>query len=210
MSTKYRHNKLGYIAEPCIPENMYQYTGLTQRYTIDKKLLENSTDWVPVTYEIREVMGRNIISVKRLSDGEVFSVNDKVQGGTIEKINKNEMWEGGLEFRVTGNNTHQGIRLTTISKLIELKIRSLQGNIVFRTYNPDDIIHLVSRDHKCIKSVMKASENEKHKDYIFFDTEKAADEYIFVNKGVFSLNEIRYLIPLSIYNKFIDTAKERI
>lgn len=69
-------------------------------------------------YEIRisKVVPYTILSVKRLSDGEIFTVGDKVEGGIILGIHIDKFYTGGLAFSL---DTAKVESLCSIEKVIE-------------------------------------------------------------------------------------------
>jgi hypothetical protein len=69
-------------------------------------------------YEIltSRVVPYTILSVKRLSDGEIFMVGDSVEGGTILAIRIDKFYTGGVAFSL---NTSRVESLISIEKVIE-------------------------------------------------------------------------------------------
>ena len=88
---KFKHEKTKWIAEthPYMVENHYRLTtpNSDNTYVVPAWMIELSSDWEEVIekdYEVLDVMEDQIYSVKRLSDGEVFSVGDYVEGRAYE------------------------------------------------------------------------------------------------------------------------------
>ena len=65
---------------------------------------------------ISRVVPKEILSVKRLSDGEVFTVGDKVEGGIILGIHIDKFYTGGLAFSLCTSKVES---LCSIEKVIE-------------------------------------------------------------------------------------------
>ena len=92
---KYRHKQTQDIVVQSCESGYYKNVNIPGGALIPGKYIENVTDWEQITekdYEILETRISNnlqhvIWKVKRLSDGEIFQVNDNIKGGKIKSIN---------------------------------------------------------------------------------------------------------------------------
>lgn len=195
MKKEFKH-KQGYIAT--------SYKGHTYNvqpgdYTIPAIIIEDSEDWQEVTkdYEILKYIGDqsgrifnsdteiitkekfSIYSVKRLSDGEVFSVGDKdsegreimriVEVGTLIKIYVYGNWywlKDAIKFRKPILTTEDGVEL-------------FEGDGC-TGYDPDDL------------SIFKTeiTKTDPLSNLIYFSTREAAEEYRLWNYRGLSLRDI--------------------
>lgn len=76
----------------------------TETACIPKRFIENSNDWEEIVEKEYEILKScpiegNIYSVKRLSDGEVFTIGDKIDSHSgIFKINKINIFKKSVRF----------------------------------------------------------------------------------------------------------------
>lgn len=138
------------------------------------------------TDEILQHPNYGIHSVKRLSDGEIFTIGDKVD--------INDHWKGlkieSFELNEKGNRV-MFVFLNTRYKLEDIKIKQL----LFKTEDhvavfKGDIIHIVTSwlEYSSITAGEKTLllfPNRK-----MFSTKEAAEEYILMNKPCLCIKEI--------------------
>ena len=160
-----------------------------------------------------------IHSVKRLSDGEIFTIGDKIdfvinsnlRKDTIHKIKSIELNPNGIVFRA--ENSSWSNYLNEISKIkkplftTEDAVDIFEGDNIYwvnintfekvncNKYNDDlgeiSIKSLLSKKYEC-----KA---------IAFSTKEKAEEYILLNKPCLSVNDIKNTFP-----RIFDKEKELI
>ena len=172
------HIKNGVLCYPLYKES-------ETKVTIDKALSEKSA--------------YSIYSVKRLSDGEVFTVGDKYDDGDL----KNETIR---EFVISSEN---GLLVNTnllknVSKskkplfTTEDGVEIFGGEIVWRAASKDGHIfdnpERVNTAHWDIYLHNYGANVHKH-----FSTKEKAEEYILLNKPVLSFNDIRNNFPVNEY-----------
>jgi hypothetical protein len=138
--------------------------------------------------------GFKIHSVKRLSDGEIFTIGDKCTKGIINAIYRDNRFS---EFHDCALSI--GLDSTTGYKLKDLK-KSKQP--LFTTEDGVDIyeydaIWVVSSNFNTIYTTAFSNKygNSKTAYKIVFSNKKAAEEYILWNKPCLSLNDVASIYP---------------
>jgi len=138
----------------------------------------------------------DIHSVKRLSDGEIFTVGDKINQEV--QLCSNSIIES-FNFDVKGNNiiawVHNtkpefkvGLQLATIQKVKQPLFKTEDGVDIFEG---DNYYRIISNWKTQQENAIGLGEHIYKSDNIErFSTKKAADEYIFNNKPCLSLNDI--------------------
>lgn len=143
----------------------------------------NSHDW-------------NIHSIKRLSDGEVFTIGDKVFSEyvnyTINKIGivNDKCMVSALYDTNNSNGSRLHYNLNNLKKAKQPLFTTEDGVDIFKNidkyYTPIYIVDKALNIRYCEKDFsVKPSENVKY----FFNKEKA-EEYILMNKPVLSLKDV--------------------
>ena len=148
----------------------------------------------------------NIYSVKRLSDGEIFTIGDKTNFGLISKIVINN---NSLSFYFEQKSC--GYNLQTLIKWKQL-FTTEDGVDIFKGdkyWKVNNYLNLSNRQ----KATGSTSDLNPAK---YFSTKEKAEEYILMNKPCLSLNDIEnamdqtsYLISSKL-NKFRDYLKSKI
>ena len=135
-------------------------------------------------------LGLNIHSVKRLSDGEVFTVGDKIS-------NKDFLWANcHIESFEVKSNINVVVRDREEKAAYPLKsLITLKPIIVtedgIEVYPGDKYWCIDVNDKSKIYTFgVYGIGGTRTEGYIFFSTEKAAEEYIFMNKPSLSIHEI--------------------
>lgn len=128
-----------------------------------------------------------IISIKRLSDGEIFTIGDNINGFYVKdktiisfyKDNKT-LWVEHLTGRTELQDISKNKKpLFTTQDGVGI----FEGDNVYRVFNNYSYIH-----HKFEKSFLEWI--FKNKTELWFSSKKAAENYILNNKPVFSIKEI--------------------
>lgn len=145
-----------------------------------------------------------IHSVKRLSDGEVFTIGDETSHGTISSIEINISYDGGVLFRLKEKTII--ICLATAKKLPKKTplFTTEDGIDVFE----GDILFYVLKSFQ-IHSNPANKLDGTNKDYKYFSTKENAEDYVIYNKPCLSVNEIIAVIPCFWFEKQILIAKSK-
>ena len=131
--------------------------------------------------------GAKIHSVKRLSDGEIFTIGDKYKSDIINEIKTIESIDLSFDkimIRPTGYGFSE---LKNIIKLKKPLFTTEDGvdmfeNVIVYAVRPDYTLWCPKVTYNFIGNIIN--------DYKIFSTEKAAEEYILMNKPCLSLNDI--------------------
>jgi hypothetical protein len=136
-----------------------------------------------------------ILSIKRLLDGEIFSIGDKIMGKAqivckIEEIWLNPEWKSQILF----NHLDDGKRSIGINVAVKVKplfkttdgVNICEGDKYWNVYN----FKLCSE----LTALTTATG-------ITFSNKEAAEEWILLNKPVLSINEVMEILPID--NKFV-------
>lgn len=130
-----------------------------------------------------------IHSVKRLSDGEVFTIGDKIQNGYGAKL---------LDFRIKGFDITNEYMVITTSGRIKLNKLEHRKQPLFTTedgidiYEDDEVVCVdIDNLEICANTKYKFQPMDvDNKNYLFFKDIKNAEEYVFMNKPCLSLNDL--------------------
>jgi hypothetical protein len=129
----------------------------------------------------------NIHSVKRLSDGEVFTIGDKINGLAFQNIEINEIWlNPKCNTQILFNHKDEGICFLKASKARQPLFTTEDG--VDRIKG--DEIHFVDCYFKyqgkyiACENTLKLFPNRR-----IFSTKEAAENYIICNKPCLSFND---------------------
>ncbi len=140
----------------------------------------------------------NIKSIKRLSDGEVFTIGDRVKysdnSGTIKLIKKFYITNYLNQMMITcSDSEYSSYSIGLMMKAKQPLFKTEDGVDIFK----DDyycIVHgdiTISKELKALKEsawytgMMRVSPGK------YFSTKKAAEEYILMNKPCLSINDFR-------------------
>lgn len=146
-----------------------------------------------------------IYQVKRLSDGEVFTIGDISRNSysqyTISgfKIIEGKLYagwkEGGLD------------RLTDLRKVKEILFITEDGRPVYK----DDKFYYVNK-YFIIDEYWADNAWTPKEDGLEFSTEEKAQEYVLMNKPLFSVQEIHDFLSIELgnYNLLREKAKEKL
>lgn len=136
----------------------------------------------------------SIHSVQRISDGEIFTVGDKItdqthinKAYTIEAIRINENYSGNLLIVINVKNNY-GIALKEAQKAIPL-FKTEDGVNVYEPGDYYSIRGLFTLCREYVESKAKANYHIKE-GYKYFSTKEAAEDYILMNKPILSVQEL--------------------
>lgn len=149
-----------------------------------------------------------IHSVKRLSDGEIFTIGDKTNFGLISNIIINN---NNLSFYFEGKSC--GYELQILIKLKRLfttedGVDIFEGDFVFQVKKDNYCLQYMSLGNNNISHQFDATKINNHLNLIFSTKEKA-EEYILMNKPCLSYNEVLNAAKIRNKNTF-DTLKDLI
>ncbi len=144
-----------------------------------------------------------IHAVRRLSDGEIFTIGDKLHG-----------YDLGRAVNLTGFKEESGRLLVGHRDLgfIELK-NTKKPKVLFTSYDGVDIYEgdgyvmldkLYWNTSKCIASKYTTTNNLV---YLYFSSPEEAEKYLILNKPVLTLNDVYRHIPGGIPFHFADLRK---
>lgn len=163
-------------------------------------------------YKYEEILNNPlyvIYSVKRLSDGEIFTVGDIVKQSNI--IHNNTFIIRAFEFNINKEHLlvigNGGINISKIEKLKEVLFKTEDHVAVFK----GDIVHLVNSwfEYSSItvgEKTLLLFPNRK-----MFSTKEKAEEYIIMNKPCLSINDINKpgdIFENNLNTFYIDRLKE--
>ena len=172
-------------------------TGFTRLLSLEKVVEKD--------YEILKTcpIEGTIYSVKRLSDGEVFTVGDRIkvyQHGSINTITEIGLYDLGKSFK-------EGIWFTYNSGSCHMTHAINQKNLIYLTLNEQDIfegdtVWYVNREnfyHDYIKAYPEVNFCSERRAY--FLTEEEAKNYIIENKPALSIKEFWEITTMSGSNR---------
>ena len=144
------------------------------------------------TEEISNHNGYGIHSVKRLSDGEIFTIGDELTEGTILRFNLSDYNDGiyadAERFIDNGMYTYVGLPLDKWVKSKKVLFTTEDGVNVFKG---DKIWYYIHNNTTLYESIASTDyHNGTISKYIYFSTKKAAENYIICNKPCLSFNDV--------------------
>jgi hypothetical protein len=198
--------KLGFIVvqKPCgIYYNME--TGIHYGSAMLENYPEYWEEVIEKDYEILKTcpIEGTIYSVKRLSDGEVFTVGDRIkvyQHGSINTITEIGLYDLGKSFK-------EGIWFTYNSGSCHMTHAIKQKQPIYLTHDgkdifPEDTVWYVNKEnfyHDYIKAYPEVKFNSEIRAY--FLTEEEAKKYIIENKPALSIKEFWEITTMSGSNR---------
>ncbi|MFT6125768.1 MAG: hypothetical protein ACJAVA_000209 [Flavobacteriaceae bacterium] len=219
---KYKHKSTGHIAErSSICQSYGIINSASKTYSIPTFVIEGSDDWEEVIekdYEIisylvnKKIFTENIVplanktyinirSIKRLSDGEVFTVGDLIKRNDntvkLETIELDDIWMGGIvinkNIRPNGGECLETLRkgkkpLFTTEDGIDIFEGDLSG--IWVGVKSCQVNQTYSNQRLQAPYFTALNEMKTNKYYKRFSTKEAAEEYILMNKPCLSLNDI--------------------
>jgi len=186
---QYKHKGTEAIFNKSINGKSY-YSDKYEGYYIPSELVENSCDYEEVIekdYQILKEMYSNvfaqikhkIISVKRLSDGEVFSLNDKAKltafGGCVDTIEEINLVDSKIYLRALAGTWNQ--ELKDVEKVKEPLFISFDGEKIFE----DTVVfvpQLISNTWKSFLEMKGRDVITKSSCVLAFAKKENAEEYI--------------------------------
>lgn len=130
-----------------------------------------------------------IHSIKRLSDGEVFTVGDIVKHNTLNRITieyitniGNTIAMHGPIVGITGSGHYQ-------LKSIE-KVKSVFKTCDNAEISIDDLYYYVNTETLKVKDAICTETSGSNPNHLYFSTEEAANNYVFLNAKTISRKEL--------------------
>lgn len=156
--------------------------------------------------------GYTIQSVKRLSDGEVFTISDKVtlcfsENYFLTSIKITDQEKIYCNGKVDISNpicSQFGRYLEDISKAKQPLFTTEDGVDIFEGGN----CFPVTKDFKLQKTYCDARLDGRSEYRLYFSTEQKAEEYILMNKPCLSLNDLYSTGYCSLKGKIMDNMKD--
>jgi hypothetical protein len=193
MPKKFKHKKTGDIVELISRAGYKLYKSTIG--LIPAEYIENSSDWEEIVERewkildtmISDDLEQSISSVKRLSDGEIFTIGDKLTEGTILTFSLSDYNDGiyADTIKVSGDDMYYycGLPLNKWVKLNQPLFTTEDGVDI---YSGDCFYH-VDKEFRISQNHGFSGISEK----IFaFSTKKAAKNYITCNKPCLSFNDV--------------------
>lgn len=132
--------------------------------------------------------GVTIYSVKRLSDGEIFTIGDEVKHRNVcnrlDSCNILDIYIAGNQLFITTANFNTNICM--LDKITKKPLFTTEDGIDI--YDVDDIVYGVRPNYTIWETGIFSI--SKYNDYKFYSTEEAAKEYILMNKPCLSVNDL--------------------
>ena len=142
-----------------------------------------------------------IHSIKRLSDGEIFTIGDKTNFGLISKIVINN---NSLSFYFEQKSC--GYNLQTLIKWKPLFTTEDGVDI----YDKDITIYRVDTEYYQLMSQLKSGRVKDFNDILMFSTKEKAEECILLNKPCLSYGDVQEYLKVKDCNKVLDLAQSKI
>jgi hypothetical protein len=152
----------------------------------------------------------DIHSIKRKSDNEIFTIEDKLTEGTILKFKLSNYNDGiyADTRRIDGDDIYDYIGLP-LDKWIKLKEslfiteddkKIFEGDLYYFVWIKNDITplpknHQLFEIYEAISEKLKSNQSWAINAAKFFSTQETAEEYIFLNKPILSLNDVASIYP---------------
>lgn len=161
-----------------------------------------NNEWITGTYTTEEITNHNgygIHSVKRLSDGEVFTIGDKIKHSHVKLpiVKFENLSHGDLVVELTNGNSYS---VDCISKLKDPLLTTEDGVEIFEGGEFWEVFDNYSRIAKvnfyCIETFLKHGSDRKT-----FSTKEKAEEFIEKNTKKYSLIDIEE--ALSVLNPYL-------
>ncbi len=156
------------------------------------------------TDEILQHPSYGIYSVKRLSDGEIFTVGDKVDGTSYKNIIINSVdINPTLTVQIQINHKDEGINLLTAKKAKQPLFKTADGVDI---YEGDNWVRIRLSDFSILGIYGDAIGKIKT-----FSTKEAAEEYVIMNKPCLSINDIitpGKVFEVTLNDVYIDKLKQ--
>ena len=212
-----------------IQEKEYRILSLYIRRAIKHDICDvrkSSQDYI---LDVLKCDGNKIHSIKRLSDGEIFTIGDKChlsngnyynfelkefkfftngQSGHLEK-HRNKTW---LKLGIV-SVLHKDPVFFYLEDMVKTKIPSLRTEDGIDIFAGNIINSVHKRTFQISYGGIIRSTFVKNSDYLYFSTKEAADEYVLMNKPCLSVNDVMNVFNyglLETKNQLKDLVKNKL
>jgi len=149
--------------------------------------------------------GNSIHSIKRLSDGEVFTVGD-----VVNNISEPNIFKGKIsEFKLKDSTLRVYYDGKDLLKHIELSKKPLftteDGVDIFEGDTNIPLYYVSANGFKidsCCKKEIKPGSLSNHN--LYFSTKEAVEEYVLMNKPCLNINDVKRLLKAHISHAYAD------
>ena len=195
-----------YNITPVIKEIKKDYEILSLSFTNNFCYLQKNGEYayrntpnITSTLKVCLSVGWKIHSVKRIFDGEIFTIGDKTNFGLISKIVINN---NSLSFYFEQKSC--GYNLQTLIKWKPL-FTTEDGVDIFE----DDKVYFVNKIGDVFHTNhLKIKKYQSH--LLYFSTKEKAEEYILLNKPCLSYGDVQEYLKVKDCNKVLDLAQSKI
>ena len=164
--------------------------------------MANNAQWISIEKILLE-NNHNIHSVKRLSDGEIFTIGDKINGYDLNKFTDLSAFYIKNNKLMIGHRHLGLIDIKNTKKYIEPLFTTEDGVDIFE--DNQSLIYYIPINEFKYHSIMACNYwtnefhyNKEHKlinwSNLYFSTKEKAKEYILLNKPMFSSNDVLSLM----------------
>lgn len=189
-----------------IIEKDYQILKLSLQRSVKPEVVDVSDSGEEYILSLLKCNGNSIHSVKRLSDGEIFTVGDNIQyyhkNTKIKSIYYNE--HNQLSFKVEGVSAPlTGVFGTSkLDKVKEVLFTTEDGVDIFEG---DKYYSINANLKEKIQEIFTTKDTIKSCFYRYFSTKKAAEDYIIRNKPCLSIQDVD---SISEWDELIESLEE--
>ena len=168
-----------------IVEKDYQILKLSLQRSVKPEVVDVSDSGEEYILSLLKCNGNSIHSVKRLSDGEVFTVGDKIDDKYLGTVSIRG-------FKIINNKMHiiyldYDYPLEKTIKLKEVLFRTEDGVDIFEG---DKYYSINANLKEKIQEIFTTKDTIKSCFYRYFSTKKAAEDYIIRNKLCLSIQDV--------------------
>lgn len=176
------------------------YEGEKLMYKLQPSGGYRNEDWeCDIEYDATQFNNPNefIHSVRRLSDGEVFSVGDRLKdfSGCITSFEVNSVWAGGLGLRIDEGSADNILDAEKLPSPIFITTDGAE------MHDKMDYI-LVTETFDLVPMIATLTDNWKP-NFKTFSTREAAEKYILENKPLLSLNDVKETASATVKNYWL-------
>ncbi len=152
-----------------------------------------------------DLKDKTIFKIKRLSDGEIFTIGDKLEHNMVIESFKFENFGNGE--KLTAQDKNGGRFLNELKKVKQKLFTTEDGVDIFK----GDLVVCFDKDSFCIrnKTYLFKEHDKNDKTYLFFSTKEKAEEYILYNKPLLTLRDIDELLCKNTSSYFLEKFKKR-
>lgn len=154
-------------------------------------------------HQLVNTIGANIHSVKRLSDGEIFTIGDKINNGSVITGIKHFKDRLNIWLDLSGKSCYGGY--FTIDDIIKDKQPLFTTEDGVDIFEGDNYFKVLQESFILLD--MKNANDNHRKDATTFSTKEKAEEYILINKPCLSYNEVLNATKIRNKNTF-ETLKD--